>query len=52
MLCNKIRPLKLSWFLRKRFFVFLPYMGMAAILFNDAEPFEQIDTAPRTEGPV
>ena len=27
-------------------------MGMAAILFNDAEPFEQIDTTPRTEGPV
>ena len=23
------------------FFFFLPYMGMAAILFNDAEPFEQ-----------
>ena len=27
-------------------------MGMAAILFNDAEPFEQIDGTPSTEGPV
>ena len=25
-------------------------MGMAAILFNDAEPFEQIDNTPSTEG--
>ena len=24
-------------------------MGMAAILFNDAEPFEQIDNTPLTE---
>ena len=27
-------------------------MGMAAILFNDAEPFEQIDNMPWTEGPM
>ena len=27
-------------------------MGMAAILFNNAEPFEQIDNTPSTEGPV
>ena len=27
-------------------------MGRAAILFNDAEPFEQIDKTPWTEGPV
>ena len=31
--------------------VFLPYMGMAAILFNDAEPYEQIYNMPSTEGP-
>ena len=27
-------------------------MGMAAILFNNAEPFEQIDNTPSTEGPM
>ena len=27
-------------------------MGMAAILFNDAEPFEQSVTIPSTEGPM
>ena len=27
-------------------------MGMVAILFNDAEPFEQIDITPWTEGPM
>ena len=26
-------------------------MGMMAILFNDAEKFEQIDNMPLTEGP-
>ena len=26
-------------------------MGMVASLFNDAEPFEQIDNMPSTEGP-
>ena len=25
-------------------------MGMAAILFNDAKPFEQIDNTPSTKG--
>ena len=29
---------------------FLPYVGMAAILLNDAEQFEQIDNTPSTEG--
>ena len=33
------------------FEVFLPYMGMAAILFNGAEPSEQIFNIPSTEGP-
>ena len=27
-------------------------MGMAAILFNNAEPFEHIDNTPSMEGPV
>ena len=27
-------------------------MGMAAILFNDAEPFEQSVNIPSTEGPM
>ena len=27
-------------------------MGMAAILFNDAEPFEQLDDIPSTECPM
>ena len=26
-------------------------MGMAAILFNGAEPFQQIDNYPSTDGP-
>ena len=30
---------------------FLPYMDMAAILFNCAEPFEQIDNTLSTEDP-
>ena len=31
-------------------FLFLPYMGMAAILFNGAKPFEEIVSIPSTEG--
>ena len=27
-------------------------MGMAAVLFNDAESFKQIDTSPSTESSV
>ena len=27
-------------------------MGMAGILYNDAEPLEQIDNSPLTEGPM
>ena len=30
----------------------LPYMGMAAILFNGVEPFEQIVKTPSAEGPM
>ena len=32
--------------------MFLPYIGMVAILFNDVEPFEQIDNTPSTENPM
>ena len=32
------------------FYIFLPYTGIAAILFNDAEPFVQIDNTPSAEG--
>ena len=39
--------LKAFLFRKKKIFLrFLPYMGMAAILFNGAEPFEQIDNTP------
>ena len=31
--------------------MFLPYMGMAAILLNGTEPFEQILNILSTEGP-
>ena len=27
-------------------------MGKAAVLFNDAKPFEQIDNTPLTGGPI
>ena len=33
-------------------YVFLPHVGMAAILFNDAEPFEKSVNIPSTEGPM
>ena len=32
--------------------MFLPYIGMVDILFNDAGPFEQIDYTPSTENPM
>ena len=32
------------------FLMFLPYMDMAAILYNGAEPFEQIGNTLSTEG--
>ena len=34
------------------FYVFLPYMGIAVILFKGAEPFEQIINTLLTEGPI
>ena len=48
--------LKLFLVLEKKIFkflcFFLPDTGMATILFNNAEPFEQIDNTPSTEGPM
>ena len=32
--------------------MFLPYIGMVDILFNDAGPFEQIDYTLSTENPM
>ena len=31
---------------------FLTYLGIAAVLFSDVAPFEQIDNTPLTEGPM
>ena len=42
--------LKLSWFLRRFLGVFY-HICVTAILFKDAEWFEQIDNMPSTEGP-
>ena len=47
MLYTKIQPLSTG---EEDFF--LTYMGMAAILFNDAETFEQSVNVPSTEGPM
>ena len=40
MLYTKIQPWNFLGSGEEDFYVFLPYMGMAAILFNFAEPFE------------
>ena len=39
-------------FLEKKIFHFLPYMDMAAIFFNGAEPVQQFFNTPSTEGPM
>ena len=52
MLYTRIQPQSFLSTGEEDFWVFLPYMGMAAILFNDAEPFEQSVTIPSTEGPM
>ena len=52
MLYTKIQPQSFLSTGEEDFYVFLPYMGMAAILFNDAEPFEQSVNIPLTEGPM
>ena len=37
---------------KKIFKCFLPYMGMAAILFNGAKLLKQTDNIPSTKGPM
>ena len=43
MLYTKIQPWSFLGSGEEDFEVFLPYMGMAAILLNDVEPFEQTE---------
>ena len=40
MICTKIRSQSFIGSGEEGFYVFLPFMGMAATLFNGAEPFE------------
>ena len=49
MLYTKSKP---ESFLEKEEGFFLPYMGMAAILFSGVEPVEQIVDIPSTESPM
>ena len=51
MLYTKIQPQSLLGSGEKDFQEFLPYMDMVAILFNWAEPFEQIGNTLSREGP-
>ena len=50
MLYTKIQPWSFL-VLEKILKWFLPYMVMSATLFNDAEPFEQIDNTFRQKDP-
>ena len=50
MLYTKISLEAFSILEIKIFKRFLPYMGIMAILYNDAEWFEQIDNTSSTEG--
>ena len=49
MLYTKIQPQNCLSTGEEDFQVFLPYMGMAVFLFNDAKPFEQSVNIPSTE---
>ena len=51
MLYTKIQPHSFLGSREEDFQEFLPYMDMAAILFNRAEPLEQNDNTLSTEGP-
>ena len=46
MLYTEIQPQHFLVLEKKIFIFFLPYMGMGAILFSGAEPFDQIVKAP------
>ena len=52
MLYTKIQPQSFLSTGEEDFYMFLPYMGIAAILFNDAEPSEQSVKISSTEGPT
>ena len=52
MLYTKSQPQSFLGYGEEVFEAFLPYMGMAAILFNSAKPFEQIVSTASTEGPM
>ena len=52
MLYTKIQTQSILASEKEDFLEFLPYMDMAAILFNGAEPFEQIGNTLLTEGPM
>ena len=52
MLYTKIQPQSFFGSGEEDFKIFLPYMGMAANLFNCAEPFERIGNTLLTEGPM
>ena len=50
MLYTKIQPQSFLGSGEEDFLVFLSYKGIAAILFDDAEPFEQTGNTLKTEG--
>ena len=52
MLYTKIQPQSFLGSGEEDFQEFLPYMDIAAILFNCVEPFEQIGNILSTEGPL
>ena len=52
MLYTKIQPWSFLGSGEEDFYVFLPYMGMAAVLFNGMESFKQIDNILLTKGPM
>ena len=51
MLYTKIQPQSFLSSGEEDFKAFLPYMGMAAILFKGTKPFEQTVNNLLTEGP-
>ena len=52
MLYTKIQPQSFLGAGEECFQVFLSYMGTGAILFDGADPFEQIGNTLLTEGPM
>ena len=49
---TKIQPQSFLGSGEEDFSVFLPYIGMEAILFSSTEPFKQIVNTLSTEGPM